>query len=172
VDRSVPMDCGPAQSPGGGRLAREGESPEAARPRETRSDRPRACSISPLDVGQDDASERQGGPEEHPYEEGQDHVIHSPWGETLRPQEVDASPSPSSQTIRRVVHSWSTPSRLHQPEPACSCRWSARHYLHRFADDLTSCAGSASMAQQDLARAGFEATGRACLESWQPSRLG
>jgi hypothetical protein len=54
----------------GGKLAREGESPAAARPTGTGSDRPRACSISPLDVGHDDASERQGGPEEHPYEEG------------------------------------------------------------------------------------------------------
>ncbi len=36
---------------------------------------PRACSRSALDVGHDDASERQGGPEEDPCEER--HVTHS-----------------------------------------------------------------------------------------------
>jgi len=43
------------------------------------------------------------------------------------------------------MHSWSTSSRHHQPEPARPCRLSARHHLQRLADDLTSCAGSAPM---------------------------
>jgi hypothetical protein len=126
---------------------------------------PTACSISPYDVGHDDASERQGGPEEHPYEEGQGHVAHSPWGETLRSEEVDASPSPSSQTICRVMHRWSTPSRLHQPEPACPCRWSARH--HYTASQMTYALRRLRRprAQQDPAPAGFEAALRAFLEA-------
>ena len=84
----------------GGKLAR-GESRQR-RGRGTASDRPRACSISPLDVGHDDASERQGGPEEHPDEDGQGHVTHTfIWGEMVRPLEVDASPGASSKPSAR-----------------------------------------------------------------------
>jgi magnesium transporter len=95
-----------------------------------------ACSLSPLDVGHDDASKRQGGPEEDPYEEGQGHVTYSLiWGETLRPQRLTPHRA-RIPNICRVMHCWSTPSRLHQAEPTCPCRWSARHHLHRLADDL------------------------------------
>lgn len=107
-------------------------------------------SLSPLDVGHDDASKRQGGPEEDQYEEGQGHVTYSHLRRDVAASEADTSPStntkhlPGNAPLVDAVPA-SPPGADVPLSLVCSAP------LHRFADDLPAAPAPPPRAQQDLA---------------------